>query len=74
MNKGRRLVIEVIFFIFLVGVLYFVLPDRDASFWPKGRVDVDSGNRLVMGTFARIIAVAGDSDTANNCVEAAFEE
>jgi len=74
MNKGRRLTIEVVFFIFLVGVLYFVLPDRDASFWPKGRVDVDSGNRLVMGTFARIIAVAIDSGTANNCVEAAFEE
>ena len=74
MNKGRRLVIEVVFFIFLLGVLCFIVPDGDESFWPKGRVEVDSGNRLVMGTFARIIAVAIDSDTANNCVNAAFEE
>ena len=74
MNKGRRLIIEVLFFIFLLGVLCFIVPDGDESFWPKGRVDVDSGNRLVMGTFARIIAVAIDSDTANNCLEAAFEE
>jgi thiamine biosynthesis lipoprotein len=39
---------------------------------PKQRVEIDSGYRLVMGTFAHIIAVARDSGTANKSIEAAF--
>jgi thiamine biosynthesis lipoprotein len=38
----------------------------------KGPVEVDSGYRLVMGTFARIIAVAPDATTASKSVESAF--
>ncbi|MHC4559393.1 MAG: FAD:protein FMN transferase [Planctomycetota bacterium] len=40
----------------------------------KKRVEIDSGNRLVMGTFARVVAVAEDSGTAEKCIQAAFEE
>ncbi|HUW19255.1 MAG TPA: FAD:protein FMN transferase [Sedimentisphaerales bacterium] len=41
---------------------------------PKGHIESDSGYRQVMGTFARIVAVAPDSGTAKNCIEAAFAE
>ncbi|HIJ67525.1 MAG TPA: FAD:protein FMN transferase, partial [Planctomycetes bacterium] len=34
----------------------------------------NSGYRVVMGTFANITAVAGDSKTAGICVEAAFDK
>jgi thiamine biosynthesis lipoprotein len=40
----------------------------------KGPVEVDSGHRMVMGTFARVVVVAADRDTANKCIEAAFTE
>jgi len=66
MNKKNRCIVIVI----IIGAsLIAVLP-----FWPKGPVDVDSGHRLVMGTFARIVAVASDSNTAKRCIEAAFTE
>ena len=46
------------------------------AFWlrPNCTVEADSGYRLVMGTFARIVAVAEDSNTAQKCIEAAFEQ
>ena len=40
----------------------------------RGPVTVDSGFRPVMGTFAHIIAVAADSNTAQKSVEAAFDQ
>lgn len=41
---------------------------------PNGPVEVDSGHRMVMGTFARVVIVAADRNTANRCIEAAFAE
>jgi thiamine biosynthesis lipoprotein len=43
-------------------------------FGNKSRIEADSGYRLVMGTFARLKAIAKDEDTAKKCVEAAFAE
>jgi thiamine biosynthesis lipoprotein len=40
----------------------------------KQYAQVDSSQHIVMGTFARIIAVAEDRKTANKCIEAAFEQ
>ncbi|MFA5252093.1 MAG: FAD:protein FMN transferase, partial [Phycisphaerae bacterium] len=69
MNRNRRIAIEIIVFAFLAIALYFFTPDKNA-----GRIDVDSGMREVMGTFARVVAVAADSNTAKGCIEAAFAE
>ena len=75
MNKKDRIFIEVIVGLSLItAALYFFVEPRTKSAWPAGRVDVDSGRRVVMGTFARVIAVAADSNTAKGCVEAAFAE
>jgi thiamine biosynthesis lipoprotein len=40
----------------------------------KERADADSGYQMIMGTFAHIVAVAEDSDTAEKCVRAALDE
>jgi thiamine biosynthesis lipoprotein len=41
---------------------------------PQRQVELESGYRLVMGTFARVVAVAKDADTAEKCIEAALAE
>jgi len=66
MNKqNTRIAIGIITGVCLVAALHF---------WPKGQVQLDSGHRLVMGTFAHVIAVAADSSTAKKCIEAALAE
>jgi FAD:protein FMN transferase len=41
---------------------------------PTGPVELDSGQRMVMGTFARIVAIAPAEATAEACTAAAFAE
>lgn len=74
MNRKHRITIEIIVFAALVAALHFFAPAKDKSVWSTGRVDVDSGMHEVMGTFARVVAVAADSNTAKRCIEAAFAE
>ena len=64
-KKNLRIAIGIVVFASLIAVLFF---------WPKGPIESDSGNRLVMGTFARVVAVAENSGRANRCIEAAFAE
>jgi len=75
MNKQNiRIAIGIIVGICLIVALYFVVSATNESIWPRTRIEADSGHRLIMGTFARIVAVAADSSTAKKCVEAAFAE
>jgi thiamine biosynthesis lipoprotein len=74
MNRNRRITIEIIVYASLVAALYFFAPAKDKLIWSAGRIDVDSGMREVMGTFAHVVAVAADSSTAKGCIEAAFAE
>ena len=79
MNKKRRIVIEIIVGICLIATLYFFIPHSSSlaprlSIGPRGRIEVDSGHRPVMGTFARVVSVAADSRTAKKAIEAAFEQ
>ena len=62
---GRAVVI--IFCLSLAIVLYL-------CFASKKRVKADSGYQLVMGTFARVVAVAKDAATGTKCVEAGLAE
>ena len=39
-----------------------------------GRVQADSGYQMIMGTFAHVVAIAKDSETARKCVQAALDE
>ena len=67
MNKRHSWIVIVIFVACLAVVSYF-------SLVAHGRVKVDSGYRVVMGTFARVVAVAANSNEARNCIQAAFAE
>ncbi len=57
-----------------IGIIVGVCLVAALCFWPEGRVEADSGYRLVMGTFARVVAVAADSSTAKECIDAALAE
>jgi thiamine biosynthesis lipoprotein len=75
MQKKDRIFIEIIVGLSLItAAVYFFVGVEKESIWSAGRVDIDSGMREVMGTFARVVAVAADSNTAKGCIEAAFAE
>jgi len=67
-RQGKRILVGLIGVVILmvVGVL-FNRPIKDK--WPVGRVVVDSGTNLVMGTLANIVAVANDSNVGAECIK-----
>lgn len=67
MKKKISRIVIVVFVAFVFAALYF-------SVSTKRPVEFDSGYQLVMGTFARVVVVAEDSDTAKKCSQAAFAE
>ena len=72
-KNNRRVAIVVVGVLLIVGLYFFVGGVRETG-RPKGRVDVDSGYRLVMGTIARVVAVAADSTTAKKAIESALRQ
>ena len=65
-KKTIRLVAIGVVLMLLLGLLYVCVRGRDA-------VMVDSGYRVVMGTFSRVVVIADSQRTARACIEAAFE-
>ena len=65
-KRNYKIIIGIIFFAGVVAMLNFCLPRKP--------VKIDSGYRVVMGTFARIVAIAPDANTARKAIEAAFEQ
>ncbi len=74
MNKKQQIVIGILAGLCLIALLYFSITAQKKPLRSNGLIDGDSSMRLVMGTFAHIIAVAPDSKTANKCIETAFEK
>jgi thiamine biosynthesis lipoprotein len=66
MNAKNNRILFIILGVLLVIALYILIP--------KGPIEINSGYRMVMGTFARVVVVATDRDIANKCIEAAFAE
>ena len=58
MHKNKRIAIVMIAGVVLVTSIHFFAGCSDKSTWPSNRVEADSGTRLVMGTFAHVVAVA----------------
>jgi len=52
-----------------VVLLYLVY----ARMTESSSVDLDSGYRVVMGTFSRVVVIAGSERKARRCIEAAFD-
>ncbi len=65
-KETKYIVIAVIIVIFLLLLHFYV--------GPKYPVQLDSGYRPVMGTFARVVFVVEKSNTAKKSIEAAFAE
>jgi len=68
MSAKKRIIVEAIVGIALVAGFY-LLANK-----PSSRTELDSGHRLIMGTFARVIAIAPNAGTAAKCIDAAFEQ
>ncbi|MHC4075839.1 MAG: FAD:protein FMN transferase [Planctomycetota bacterium] len=68
-RKNRDILIAAVTVVMLALIMFFA-PHRQRS-WA---VELDSGHRFIMGTFARIVAVAKDSTSAKTAVEAAFQQ
>jgi FAD:protein FMN transferase len=66
MKKYLRVVILIFVSVLLLGMLYV----RSRS---EGVVEVNSGYRMVMGTFSRVVVIAPSPRAAQRSIEAAFE-
>jgi len=69
-STGKKISSAVI----VVFVACLIIVSLYFSAGPGKQVELDSGHRMVMGTFARIVVIAKDSDTAGNCIENAFTQ
>ena len=67
MGKKNRHILIAVAAISLVTALYFLAGGAK-------QVEGDSGHRLVMGTFARVVAIAADSKIVDRAIEAAISE
>jgi thiamine biosynthesis lipoprotein len=66
MKKYLRVTIIVAVLVMLLGMLY-------VRARVSGVVEVNSGFRVVMGTFSRVVVIAKSQRTAQRCIEAAFD-
>ncbi|MEN6578365.1 MAG: FAD:protein FMN transferase [Phycisphaerales bacterium] len=66
MRKAYPLVAAAVGLALVLGLLYVTIVRR-------GLVRVDSGSRLMMGTFCRVVVIARSERTARACIAAAFE-
>lgn len=57
----------------MIGVPVMVLGLLYAGTRTRGLVEVNSGYRVVMGTFSRVVVIARGEKAAQRCLEAAFE-
>jgi len=57
-----------------IGIIAAIALIAALCFWPTSHAEADSGHRLVMGTLARVVAVAPDMRTAKQSIEAGFAE
>jgi thiamine biosynthesis lipoprotein len=69
-----RISAEVAAGIILIAAIVLLTRTEDTSGWPPDREDFDSGRRITMGTFAWVVAVAEDSQTAASCAEKGIAE
>jgi len=67
MNRKIGHIVITVFVVCLMVAIYF-------SADTNKQVELNSGYRLVMGTFARAVVIAEDTNTAKKCIETALAE
>src|SRR3989339_1323524 len=70
----KQSVKRAIFWVIIVSAVAAVLHLTGNRQKRHGYVEADSGSRIVMGTFARVLVIADDKETAVEAIEAAFAE
>jgi len=65
-TKISRIMIAVLAACLIMAIYFSARSNR--------QVELDSGHRLIMGTFARAVVIAEDLNTAKKCIENAFAE
>ncbi|MHC4755661.1 MAG: FAD:protein FMN transferase [Planctomycetota bacterium] len=73
-SKNHRFTFGIISGLVLILAMFLTLSRRNAFNSPGGFKDYDSGYRQVMGTLARVVAIAADEKTARQSIRAAFEQ
>ena len=68
LNKKVGSTIAVVFVVCLVAAAFYF------STGSGKLVELDSGHRMVMGTFARVVVIAKNSNAAGKCIESAFTQ
>ena len=66
--------IEVGVSVVLILIALVIVHNRNESALSKDRISADSGHRLIMGTFARVVAIAKDTQIAEKSITSAFEQ
>jgi thiamine biosynthesis lipoprotein len=66
MNKTTRIIVMVALLLVLLGLLFKAMVSPAA-------VERDSGHRVVMGTFSRVVVLARSERAAHACIQAAFD-
>ena len=81
-NKNKNSYMKILvrhileFHLFTVMVVICLITGLTIPFFLrlKRPFELESGYRLVMGTFARVVVIANDKETAQKCAKNAFEE
>ena len=66
MRQFRRYAAVAVVLVLVLGLVY-------AGIARRGPVEADSGHRVVMGTFSRVVVLAKSEKAARACIEAAFD-
>jgi len=74
MKRKSRILIEVGVSVVLIAIALVIVHNRNESALSKDRISADSGHRLIMSTFARVVAIAEDTQTAEKSITSAFEQ
>ena len=72
-KKKSWLAIEFIVSAIVILIIYSLIPGNKSP-WPENRIKLDSGNRQFIGTFARVVAIAEDSHTAQKSIDSSFNK
>jgi len=74
-NTIRIAAIGAFVLVLLIGLYVASLPGRDPVQVDSADrvIQVDSGYRVIMGTFARVVVLAENEQVAQDCIAAAFE-
>lgn len=73
MTKQAKYILAVSLGLLLAVALYLLFAGAPSRTAGRNLVKADSGVHLVMGTFARLIAMTDDIATANKCIESALD-